>query len=581
MTLDIGTREGHTAAYNQLLSRIVASFDPATKSVLYLASLLGPRLNDLAMYSLASLSMGQTMAGLAQLTDLRVLRDSTRGLEFVNELVRAYVYSSVPSTVRKALHGAIANRLLADEGTLAQSSGLEVAWHCLRAGRQEQALPHLLRGARQAMRQGAPHVAERALVSALPPLSESDTSQILLLLAEALQEQGRWRESIDYLNALAASKTTELDWRAVVLKAVARLNLGASLAQETRAELPLLTTILRESADGRTRVAAARVAAHFASADRDSSAAERLLPLVSKISSEDLDEDALGQLALTRGMLLWLTGRPNDSYDEVQSAVEALRRKGTGNIVAVQLAIGLGSLRMHQGRYSEALVHYHLALEMAARLGNDTLLAAVFGNLAICHGRLGNPIEQLRYSMDAPKPWGAEFGGFVEVQLTYSLALSLILLNRSDEAIASIAHLDRRLQGALPAWIAQAWLLWKADLLLCAGRTSDAQEAAKEAVFGFGTKLHSPAFAGPFARWLCHLTDLGLDPATSLGVMESLLAGVGTYDALDEVEVMCAALRSDAVHVDERERLESAIEERLSKMPQDVINHLRRLGSVA
>jgi hypothetical protein len=63
--------------------------------------------------------------------------------------------------------------------------------------------------------------------------------------------------------------------------------------------------------------------------------------------------------------------------------------------------------------------------------------------------------------------------------------------------------------------------------------------------------------------------------------MESLLAGVGTYDALDEVEVMCAALRSDAVHVDERERLQSAIEERLSKMPQDVINHLRRLGSVA
>ena len=61
-------------------------------------------------------------------------------------------------------------------------------------------IPHLLHGARQAIRQGAPHVAERALKSAIPTLRGPELPPLLLLLlAEAMQEQGRWRESLDVL----------------------------------------------------------------------------------------------------------------------------------------------------------------------------------------------------------------------------------------------------------------------------------------------------------------------------------------------------------------------------------------------
>lgn len=580
MTTDLGTKREHSAAYQQFLSRIVRTVDPATSRVLHCASILGPRLNDLPMYNLASLSLGQTMAGLAQLTNLRVLRDSTRGLEFVNELVRAQVYASMPSSVRKALHGAIADRLLSNLSSLPHCSGLEVAWHCLRAGRQAEATPHLLLGARQAIRQGASHVAERALESAWPAVGQDEHPEVLLLLAEALQEQGRWRESLDRLASLPASCTKDLCWQGVVLAALARMNLGASLGEETRLQIPLLKTILRESREGRTRVTAARVLARFASIDRDCQAAIALLPLVNEILPDGLDEDTQGQLALVRGILLWLSGNTAASYREVQEMVDTLRRNGTENLVAVQLVTGLGTLRMHQGFYQQALVHYFVASEMAARIGNDTQIASILGNRAICCGRLGDYDEQLRLSLSAPRPWTAEFGGFVEVQLTYCEALALVMMGRPSEAVQAMTRLDERLQGVFPLWITQAWLLWKADLLLCAGRVAEARVIGLEAVRGFDFRLQSLAFAGPFARWLAHIGHVEPDRAAALRSLRALLAHSGHFDALDEVEVMCATLSLEAVSGPHAAVCRSAISEKLSLLPGEVTTHLKRLGSL-
>ena len=580
MTAELGTRNGHSIAYHQLLTRIMRTVDAATRGVIHLASMLGPRLNDLSMYSLANLSIGQTMAGLAQLTELRVLRDDSRGLEFVNELVRAQAYSSVPSSVRKALHGAIADRLLASEGSLAHSSGLEIAWHCVRAGRQDQATPHLIAGARQAMRHGASHVAERALESALPIISPDNTPEVLLLLVEALQEQGRWRDSLDRLSSLPSTQPIETQWRSAVLSALAKVNLGASLAEETRSQIPVLTTIVRESSDGRAKVTAARVLAHFASVDRDARAAQTLLLIVNTISTDGLDEDAHGQLALTRGMLLWLAGDTPGSYREVEETVRTLRRKGTENIVAVQLVTGLGTLRMHQGEYQGALTHYITAAEMAARLGNETQSAAILGNLAICHGRLGDYREQLKVSLSAPRPWGGDFGGFVEVQLTYSESLALIMLGRHGDAFQVVERLDGRLQGAFPLWMIQAWLLWKADLLLCAGKMADAQVVASKAVHDSAFQLQTPAFAGPFARWLAFLGRAEGERDKAWESLQVLQSRSGSYDALDEVEVMCAALSLRPTGVQAAD-LSASIAERLTLLPVEVTNHLRRLGSLS
>ena len=154
-------------AYRLIHQRLMQELDALTRNVLNLAAILGSRINDIDMYVLADLTVGQTMSGLARLTDMRILRDGGRGLEFCNELVRAETYLNVPSPVRRALHGSIADRLLALHENGRAVPGLEVAWHCIRAGRIEEATPHLLSGAREAMRRGAPHEAERGLSTAM------------------------------------------------------------------------------------------------------------------------------------------------------------------------------------------------------------------------------------------------------------------------------------------------------------------------------------------------------------------------------------------------------------------------------
>ncbi len=143
------------AAYDRLLSRLRNSLNSASTNTLNMAAVLGHRLNDLSMYATVDLSMGQTMAALGQLSHLRILRDGERGLEFVNELVRACAYASIPSSVRKALHGSVADRLLHSRQQ-GSGGGLEIAWHCMRAGRASEAIPQLLRGARDAIRKRSP-----------------------------------------------------------------------------------------------------------------------------------------------------------------------------------------------------------------------------------------------------------------------------------------------------------------------------------------------------------------------------------------------------------------------------------------
>ena len=135
--------------------------------MLNLASILGARLNDLPMYQLVDLSVAQTMAGMARLTELRLLRDGGHALDFRNEVIRAHAYFGVPSPLRTALHGRIADVLLASEGRGESVPGLEIAWHCVRAGRPEQSTPYLLSGAQEAMENGAPFETEQALSSAM------------------------------------------------------------------------------------------------------------------------------------------------------------------------------------------------------------------------------------------------------------------------------------------------------------------------------------------------------------------------------------------------------------------------------
>ena len=323
MTWEFAGGKGPTGAYGRILPRIAGGLEPATRNALDLASILGFRLNDLSLYSVIDLSLGQTMAALGQLLELRVLREGEKGLEFANELIRAHAYSSIPSSVRMAIHASIADRLIHSEYAKTPSAGLEIAWHCMRAGRTEEAVPYLLTGATDAMRSGAPQSADRALLSALSSLQGDDLVDATILLVEALQEQGRWRESLEMLETLrdVEDKSQEV----FALAALAKGYLGLPTT-EWLEFLPPLKAIMQACPQTRCRIHAARAVAHATSHLRSRTLASEMLDVLNSIDVADGDSDARSQLGLTRALLLFQAGHMDTSY---QLAEAPLRASGT------------------------------------------------------------------------------------------------------------------------------------------------------------------------------------------------------------------------------------------------------------
>src|SRR6185369_1063839 len=71
--------------YDRLIERIVPSLSPKRRLTLYIAAILGPRLNNLEFFEIAELTPAMTMAALSELAHENILRNTTIGLEFVND----------------------------------------------------------------------------------------------------------------------------------------------------------------------------------------------------------------------------------------------------------------------------------------------------------------------------------------------------------------------------------------------------------------------------------------------------------------------------------------------------------------
>lgn len=574
MTSDLGGPPGSDGPYERLFAQLAGSLDSVTRAVLNLAAILGRRLNDLDLYGLVDLTMGQTMAGLAHLAAIRVLRDSGRGLEFVNELIRASAYRAIPSPVRRALHSKIADRLLADGAE--PRHGLEIAWHCFRAGRKDEATPHLLDGAAAVMRTGAPHEAERALVTALPNLSATAKSRAVVLLTEALQEQGRWDESLSVLDTHANDLIGDDESYGRVLRVFASLKLDRLSDAERAEAMEELCQIGMSGPRLGLRIRAIAAASALSAAHRDEQLARRLYSLAGDLASESLEPDELVRLEGSRAVLAYELGEMRSSRRHFDDALRHAERHAIEGRLALRLRIGVACHMMAAGCYADAVRMHLQALHLAERLHSPDSRAAISGNLVVCYGRLGNLPEMMRHAEAALADPGMPQRHYGILSICYWKAVGHALAGERADALGTLAAAIRHPSGD-QAPVATFWTLMRADVLLLLGSEQEAQRQARRVIQYRTAPPQIIHYEGLVARW----TALAAVGREELLVANQQLTDIGSnlerLDAIDQLELLSAIVHTRqrlgmSVHAER-----AMMRERMANLPPATVQLLAKL----
>jgi hypothetical protein len=565
-------------AYDQLFARINRALDPVAQNVLNLAAILGRRLNDVDMYSLLDLGLGHTVSGLAHLTSLRVLRDGSRGLEFVNELIRACAYQAVPSPVRRELHSRIADRLLAQQPQIRSQCGLEIAWHCIRSGRLEQAVPYLLEGASEAIRSGAPHEAERALATGSAHFEGDVRARAATLHAEALQEQGDWVGSLRMIEEVLPT----VDGASAELLRVQMLfsqqNAQAATSLLATEQMEQLWQVMESSREPRNRLKAASVAASLSGILMDAFAAKRTYDLAGQISCHG-EGDHL-TLSCIKAVLAHHYGDRATSRLHLEAAVEIIEKQRFANSTAVRVHTGLGVHALLEGRYEDAIPHHMTAYRLAQSLGNEALMRGSCSNLAVCHGRLGYPTSQIEWAERGRALLGPAFKGYAELQLLYWKALGHATINQANEACSVLSSTDARLPAGLPLHMWRLWLLMKADVLAMLGRTAQATEFARGALRYDGDMTPLPHYLGLFTRWAAVAAASSEEDQAVTRLVLSLNPLLKNIAAVDVAEILAAsAMVRKRLGCDATCQIEQ-LRSKLLELPPPVSDQLRRLGII-
>jgi tetratricopeptide (TPR) repeat protein len=578
MTADVPISNSASSLYERFIGRISHTLDAATRNVLSLAAILGRRLNDLSMYSLIDLDTGQTLAGMAELVSRRILRDTGSDLEFVNDLVRGAAYVGVPSSVRRALHSRVADTFIGGGHGDAAALGLEIAWHCIRAGRGDEAVGYLLRGAREARARGALHEAERGLSTALHHLGPPDRGEALTLLSQVLQEQGEWAQSLELLSSEPLTAHDPHAHIRQVLLIMAHANLNGVQFHEVDEQLVYLEDIAKSGEPVETRILAARVAAHLIGDIRSPTRAAMVLDALMSIGAEPMVADDLARLALVKAILLYQLHDRQSSVYEIERAARHIRTQNLASTTACQLQAGLGAIKCVEGRYNEGLDFLDNAYRIAVRLDNDTLRRDVCANVALAHGRLGNYEREQRWARESMSLGGAQVTSYVQILACYCASFATAMRGSHGEAVELISNMDARMPGILPPWAVQAWHLYSADVLYLAAKQTEARRAAHKATFDQDCRLHAPGFAGPFARWLAKLADTPEKLAVASQVMESMLERLRSFDALDRAEILAATAMLERRKGGFDGHRQSMLADALNSLPNAISEQLQRLG---
>jgi len=393
---------------------------------------------------------------------------------------------------------------------------------------------------------------------------------------EVLQEQGRWTDSLKWLE-------DDLNHERADLKTVFTLHANCFTnshpAEAIQRNIETLIKILRTSSDLATCARAARVASRFLTELRDKTTAAKLLKHIQKLPVDNIPERESTELSIAKALCLYHSHKREASLTVLLSTSRHLRNTGRINSGLCSLLLGLGAIRCQQGRYNDALTEFTHGHEVATRIGNDLLQTHSAAQVALCYCRLGQYSTVLEWTNKA-QITSVEFSGYIEIQSAYYSALAYNFCGKPELATATIIALDSRVPDSAPHWLRQAWYLFKADILYITGQQQTAISLAKDGIGRRTPVLHSPFFAGGFSRWLALTADSSTSRDKAIQLITELTYNISTFDTLDQAEILCAEynLRRDELSDAEREKHQTLITHRLDLLPSAVRQQLRTLG---
>ncbi|MHB1330072.1 MAG: ATP-binding protein, partial [Gemmatimonadales bacterium] len=525
------SRSGGADPFRELVARLLTDLTPCMRQCLYLASVLGPSLGDLALYAILDLTISQTMESLAQLTDRRILRDVGSGTEFMNELVRAHVYGSIPASLRKQLHGLVANQLLVQTDPARCDQHLEIAWHLIRSHRGSDALPYLKSGSDYALLRGAPDEVILALESYLrdaPPKDDAASAAMSVTLVEALHETARWE---DGLRIAAQHEATSLAPTFRILAIEAQWRMGNLSRSEQEALVHELLTYSRlPSADFFDR---ALLLAAFISGDlKDESLMDQVRVTIPTTDGAPRLENAT--LLTAAAALAFHSRRLREGEVAARKAREILERLGVTNAARARLELGIGAFQAAQGEYEGSLGSFRSAIALAGRIDNRSLIGTSTGNLCLTLFRLGHYREVISAARSVP----GDSDPVARCNAIYAECGAYVALGEPGKALDRVGDGDTIASEAQRDWLIQKWQLNKLDILWLAGWRNKSLSEARSIV---GTAANYPlakGTTGNFLRWQAKLVDKFISREDFARIVGEEYHQRAALDALDRYELL-------------------------------------------
>jgi len=576
---DVPASALEAAGYDRLIERMLPAMTPRTRMALYLAAILGPRLNELECFEVLEFSPVQTIAALSELVQQRLLRDTGRGLEFVNELIRARLYLKIPTAARVRLHYGVAERLLAAVAAGTAVPGLEIAWHCIRARRREEATPFLLTGARDAITHGAPDEAARALSSAVGQLKGSAKAEATLLLAETYQEMGAWGDALVRLCKLSAlEKSNPVIQECVdVFSIESKRHMNSYRITEYPRLLEGLIRTIRYGLSPLARIRAGLTAASMGADLRHVGINQEARKAIACVGMEGLDSLQRGKVLLARAMTYYHHREGDKGFQQVSEASRAAIEAGATDTTQVLINMGIAAIAAADGAYDKGVTHFSIAYKTAARLDNEPLMTQAANNLALCYSRLG-PIERHRYW--AEMAWhharSSKPGSIDRINSTAQRGL-IAAWGPCRSARAALQTLQEETTYATLLWLTQAAHLFAADIAFFLGDEPGALRAASEAC-QISPSAISIGFAGKFARWKTVLLLRQNRPLEAWSELQSQKKRIERLDRIDRVEVLSSLALAGRALGYSVNALEAQVRGVLATLPIACTTYLQRLG---